>query len=199
MRAANNQSRVFLFSLYTAVIWAMAFAWRRSWRGVAAVLGGVLGLYLIRLGLNSLPGTEGRVPMPMIEILIWPFMALILVSGLYIVSLGKSQPDFHCRRCGYDMRPAGPGKTCPECGTIDAMVRPRVRGNGRSRVVRAPRLAAQPPHQHAQQQDPQGHPGDERPPEQRERAVGDGDDEGDAPGGRRGADQPVLAGEPSHR
>ena len=176
----------------------MAFAWRRTWRGVAAVIGGVIGLYVIRLGLNNLPGTEGRVPMPMIEILIWPFMLLILVSGLYIVSLGRRQPDFHCRRCGYDLRAIGAGKTCPECGTTDAMVRPRVRGGARSRVVRSPWSSAKEPNQNAQQKDPQGQSGDQGPPEQRERGVGERHDQGNAPGGRGGADQPVLSGEPTH-
>lgn len=115
---------MFLFGLYTVVVWWLAFEWRRRFLGVVSVVMGGLGL----LGVHWLINAVSKEPSPVIDVLLVPYAALLLVVGMYIVILPRPKTPLSCKACAYDM--AGhetADARCPECGLDDAAHRPHVR------------------------------------------------------------------------
>jgi hypothetical protein len=145
---------VFVFGLYTFGIWWLAFRHRRRWLGALFVLVGSGGLFLIaQLLAVMFPTAEGR-GSPLLDVLLIPYEILLLVGGLYIVSLPRRHGVMTCEACGYDMRGLDEGSRCPECGRDDAAVR----APGPRRT-----LTADDADDDAQQQDAGGQPEDQYP------------------------------------
>jgi hypothetical protein len=147
-------SVVFVFGLYTVIVWWLAFRHRRRWRGILFVVLGSGGLFLLSQAVDRLfPTPEGR-GSPILQVLLIPYEILLFIGGLYIVWLPRRHSVMTCEACGYDMRGLDDGARCPECGRDDAAVRPP-----------GPRRAspADEPEDDAERKDPGGNPEDEKP------------------------------------
>lgn len=160
---------VFIFGLYTVFVWWLAFGWRRRVVGFLAVFAGVFGLLTVKALIKLIPDPDGR-PFPLVDVLLYPYMGLLLFGGLYILILPRPKKPMTCRRCSYDLAGHTAGAQCPECGTESAavparrVVRPtprRVAGRPSAAYPSAAYQAVRPAqHEHAQ-----GQPGDEQPPQ----------------------------------
>ncbi len=148
---------VFIFGLYTVLVWWAAFRYRRTIQGVVAVLLGVGGLFLLAeiLTLSFSPSGGGR--SPLVTVLLFPYGGLLLAGGMYILALPAAKRVMTCRTCSYDMRGLDDGARCPECGREDAAVRP----------PRGTLLAAPESPEDAQSKDPDGKPGEQGPTDPR--------------------------------
>lgn len=109
--------------MYAVVVWFFAFRWRRSWRGLAAVLIGAglalgLGLAVPTLQVtyfNVNPNQAGGAAP--LRLLVFAEAGLVLGGGLLIVSLARPPAHPHCPFCHYDTRGLETTQsTCPECG-----------------------------------------------------------------------------------
>lgn len=149
---------MFIFGLYTVFVWWLAFGWRRRLVGFVAVLAGVFGLLTVKALIKMIPDPDGR-PFPLVDVLLYPYMGLLLSGGLYILVLPRPRTPRTCRGCAYDLAGHQAGATCPECGIERAEV--PARGPRRRRAGSAPQQAVQA----AQGQHADGKPGDEQPPE----------------------------------
>lgn len=102
-----------LFPLYAAIVWAVAFAWRRTWGGALAVIAGSAAIVVLMRGLQVLGlGGGGFLLLLIAE------SVVVGVIGLAIV-LAPRRPEYpHCFRCGHDLRGLDAlVLRCPECGT----------------------------------------------------------------------------------
>jgi hypothetical protein len=117
---------VFLFVLYAVAIWFAAARWRRQWGSFASVLAGLAGLVLIGYAHYRLSViTHGRINLPVLQSLLYPYSALVTGIGLYIAALPRKRlPWEHCPKCQYDLRGLDqPIEVCPECGMTDELAR----------------------------------------------------------------------------
>lgn len=116
-----------LFVLYAVLVWYACARWRRRLLGfvcVAAGLGGVVGVAIFHIHLNRWTG--GRLYLPVLQSLLYPYGVLVTLMGVYIACLPRAMPALHCRKCQYDL--AGleeEDPRCPECGLAAAAPRKR--------------------------------------------------------------------------
>ena len=118
-----------LFPVYAVLVWALAWRWRRSWLGYAAVLMGLLGVGLLGLIHRF---TElvfpSMVQGPLFPLLLVTEAVMVLVVGTFIVCLPRHRIDRPCRRCHYELSGLeDENPTCPECGMAHAARRVRAR------------------------------------------------------------------------
>lgn len=122
------------FVIYAVLVWYASARWRRRWLGFLCVLGGVGGVVAVaifHIHLNRWTG--GRLYLPVLQSLLYPYGVLLGVMGFYIACLPRSQPAVSCRRCHYDL--AGleeEDPRCPECGLAQAAPRKRHAKAGRA-------------------------------------------------------------------
>lgn len=114
---------MFAFVLYAGLVWYAAVRWRRTWLGFALVFAGLAGVGLVAFAHYKLnKWTNGYINLPVLQVLLYPYGALILVIGLFIAALPRVYQGTQCRRCGYELHGLETRvRTCPECGTVHAM------------------------------------------------------------------------------
>lgn len=132
-----------VFVIYAVVAWYYAARHRRSWRGALVVLLAAAGLGLVAYGhwrLNV--WTHGRIYFRVLQGLLYPYAALVVVMAAFIVSLPRPgrRTTPACARCRYDLAGLASDADCPECGLGAAFSRaasatPR-RGGARAREGR---------------------------------------------------------------
>lgn len=132
-----------LFVLYAVLVWYACARWRRRWLGFACALvgaAGVVGVAIFHIHLNRWSG--GRIYLPVLQSLLYPYGVLLLVMGLYIACLPRSRPAISCRRCHYDLAGLEEDEPrCPECGLVAADPRKRhARGSRAKREVKSPEV-----------------------------------------------------------
>jgi len=107
------------FVAYALIVWYGACRWRRSWQGFLCVVVGELGILLfIKLHTMANAWTSYDMHLPVLQFLLWGYLALIGSVGLFIACVPRRPAPWCCQKCDYDL--AGvPGFTdhCPECGT----------------------------------------------------------------------------------
>lgn len=208
------------FVIYAVLVWWAGYHWRRRWLGLASVALGFLGLLciaVIHLQLNE--WTHGRIYLPVLQVLLYPYTVLVVAGGLFMAAMPKMLP-FRCASCGYDLEGLeGDLAVCPECGRTHAMAyhigddchacgapidRRRVPAAGvvtcrpcglvhfTPRRGATARSAPQHAVQHAHRQHQHGHPGDHQPPQQDQPAGPDLADHGERPGRGSLGDQLIL-------
>jgi hypothetical protein len=114
---------VFLFVAYAMLVWYWALRFRRSWLGFACVVLGLVGVGLVGYAhweLNK--WTNGRICLPVLQSLLYPYGVLVLIVGVFIASLPARYCGTQCRACGYDLTGLETEhRACPECSTRHAM------------------------------------------------------------------------------
>lgn len=166
---------MFLFVIYALLVWFFVLKNRRSLRGVFWLAAGIVGLVLVAIFHYRLQAwTTFDIYLPVLQILLYPYTGLVLVVGVFLVSL----PRPGCRVCGYDRTDFDEDELCPECGTTAAQAASRV---GRREARRRVALRAN------QQPDPM--PGIRLAPGQQDTRTG----------GEHAERQPETAGEPDRQ
>lgn len=128
---------MFAFVVYAVAVWLAAARWRRRWAAFAWVGAGCAGLCLVAW-IHTLANeyTGGRLYLPVLRSLLYPYTALVGGVGLFIALLpGRRAGCPRCPVCDYDL--AGllqERMVCPECGTRLAVLG--------DQVMRAPPLGA---------------------------------------------------------
>jgi hypothetical protein len=112
---------MFAFSVYAVIVWYLAAHWRRTWASFATVAGALAVLVFIAY-LHYLLSvwTDGRIYLPVLRSLLYPYTVLVGVIGLYLACLPAAIParGAECPRCRYDLRGLeDETNSCPECGT----------------------------------------------------------------------------------
>lgn len=207
------------FVIYAAIVWWAGYRWRRRWLGFAFVGLGLLGLVsLAILHWRLSEWTHGRIYLPVLQVLLYPYTVLVTAGGVFMAGMPKMLP-FRCATCGYDLEGLeGDLSICPECGRTHAMAyQPgeachacgasidarRVPAGG---VVTcrpcgmvhfvprrpAPRSAVHHAVQRTQEQHEDRNPGDDRPAQQREPGGCEVADHGEGPGRRGLGDELIL-------
>jgi len=114
---------MFALIAYAVLVWYGALRWRRNWRGVAVVLLGVLGVVFtgyLHWMLNQ--WTQGRIYLRVLQVLLYPYGALVAGVGFFIAALPRVYTGAQCRSCGYDLRGLETDeRVCPECATRHAL------------------------------------------------------------------------------
>src|SRR3954471_20492259 len=112
---------MFAFVVYAVLIWAAAARWRRQWESFAWIAAGLAGLLLVAWFHNKLSEwTDGRIFLPVLRSLLYPYTALVVAVGLFIACLpaGLHHRACLCPRCDYALRGLeDEASSCPECGT----------------------------------------------------------------------------------
>lgn len=107
-----------LFVIYAVIVWFAAARWRRTPASFAAVGAGVAGLLVVaafHIMLNRWTG--GRIYLPVLQAMLYPYIVLVASIGLYLCCLRRIIPAANCQACEYDLRGlAGERVVCPECG-----------------------------------------------------------------------------------
>ncbi len=109
---------MFFFAAYALLVWYAAARWRRRWESFAWVGAGIGGLVLLawlHYCLND--WTHGRIYLRVLQVLLYPYTAMVGLVGFYICCLPTRVPESLCANCRYDL--AGleeVGFLCPECG-----------------------------------------------------------------------------------
>lgn len=112
---------MFAFVVYAMGIWYAAARWRRRWPAFAWVAGGFVGLCFVSwLHYRLSVWTHGRINLPILRSMLYPYTALVVVMGLYIACLprGKNLKGC-CYACHYDLKGLKLPVRCPECGVIN--------------------------------------------------------------------------------
>ncbi len=133
--------RVFLFGLYTVVVWWFTFVWRRRWQGWLGLAVGLGGMLVLRALVPAIFKVPGIASSPLVEVLLLPFAVVLTFVGVFILVLPRPHDAFRCQGCGYDMGGHAAHATCPECGRRIILGR---RGRGRQAAgfpAEAPRRA----------------------------------------------------------
>jgi hypothetical protein len=107
------------FVVYAAAVWYAAARWRRQWESFAWVGIGLAGLLLVAY-LHYLLSlwTDGRIFLPILRSLLYPYTVVVVIVGLYIACLPSRPPIVECPSCAYDLRGLEEEvNMCPECGT----------------------------------------------------------------------------------
>ncbi len=114
---------MFALIAYAVLVWYGALRWRRNWRGVIAVVLGVLGVVVVgflHYKLNE--WTHGRVYLRVLQVLLYPYGVLVAAVGFFIAALPRVYAGAQCRSCGYDLRGLETDeRVCPECATTHAL------------------------------------------------------------------------------
>ncbi len=128
-----------LFVLYGMGAWILAAKWRRLWRGYFAVAASLVILLLAAAFYARLSRwSGGRIALPLMQILLYPYIALVFMGSLFLVAMPRTHTrrPGHCARCDYDLIgleptvrslgtigvsdasliPAPAAVLCPECG-----------------------------------------------------------------------------------
>jgi hypothetical protein len=110
---------MFAFVVYAVVIWYAAARFRRQWESFAWVAGGLAGLLLVAwLHTKLSDWTDGRIFLPVLRSLLYPYTALVVAVGLFIACLPVGRVKVDCPTCDYDLRGLEDEvNSCPECGT----------------------------------------------------------------------------------
>lgn len=116
---------MFLFVIFAAYSWFLAFRHRRRWRGGLVLLCSMLLVGLVgyfHWMLNRWTG--GRIYLPVLQILLYPYGLLVLAMGIFLV-VQPRRALYECRRCHYDLRGLVEEGlySCPECGRRHAYLR----------------------------------------------------------------------------
>ena len=112
---------MFAFVVYACGIWYAAARWRRRWQAFAWVAGGLFGLMLVAwLHYELNVWSHGRIFLPILRSMLYPYTALVVVMGLYIACLpqGKNLKGC-CYACRYDLKGLPLPTRCPECGVLN--------------------------------------------------------------------------------
>ncbi|MEX2218913.1 MAG: hypothetical protein WD749_09155 [Phycisphaerales bacterium] len=120
---------MFVFALYAVLVWWLAARWRRQWGSFAVVAAG-LALLLAVAWLHYLLSlwSEGRIYLPVFQSILYPYIALVTLVGLYIACLPANSRLPLCPACDYDLGGLEDETTsCPECGIPFMMENNRVR------------------------------------------------------------------------
>ncbi len=111
---------MFAFVVYAVGIWYAAARWRRRWQSFAWVTAGFFGCVFVawlhtRLNIY----THGKIYLPILRSLLYPYTGLVVVVGLYIACLPRGN-RFHgcCPWCKYDLTGLPRPAKCPECGRV---------------------------------------------------------------------------------
>jgi hypothetical protein len=115
---------VVLFSIYAVIVWFAAARYRRQWRAFASIAAGVAGLVVIALFHAQLARwSQGRIYLPVLQAMLYPYIVLVALVGLYLSVLPRCVPATACGTCAYDLRGLGEhdlqglaALVCPECG-----------------------------------------------------------------------------------
>jgi hypothetical protein len=166
-----------LFVGYALIVWFVAARHRRRFAGFVAVALGLAGL----LGLNFLHGrlndwTNGTIYLPVLRSIMYPYTALVVMVGGFIVCLPRESIT-GCRRCGYSLHGLDrrfEGVVCPECGTVQHLATPyRRSGMDRDDLGLSDRPSApQRPGDEPAREHEQGQPSDQPPAQRPEHARG---------------------------
>jgi hypothetical protein len=126
--------------VYLVLAWYLALRFRRSWRGVAAVVVAVAFLVAVNQLLGGEAGSFGGKRASLLLVLLWPYTFLVGAGGAFILALPRTaRGEYHCTRCHYDLAGLDPaGLVCPECGTP-------WRGKGWNPLEPEPELIKPPP------------------------------------------------------
>lgn len=118
---------MFLFVIYAALFWWLSVKHRRTWTGFLWAIGGFLGLCLVGyIHYRMDVWTNHRIYLPVLQTILYPYAALVLIVSLFLASLPPKFRGIACRQCGYDLtglEVACP--RCPECGRQHAVVSAR--------------------------------------------------------------------------
>ena len=107
------------FAGYALLVWWPCLVHRRRWPSFLAAIVGALGLLgLIRLHIQAGIWTNGAIYVPVFQSLLIPYTFLVTIVGLYIAILPRTAPLGYCGTCGYDLQglAANDVTLCPECG-----------------------------------------------------------------------------------
>ncbi len=107
-----------LFSIYAVIVWFAAARYRRQWGSFASVAAGTAGLILVALFHIQLSRwTHGRIYLPTLQAVLYPYIGLVAIVGVYLSCLPRAIPETACRACEYDLRGLSAERVvCPECG-----------------------------------------------------------------------------------
>lgn len=111
---------MFAFVVYAVGIWYAAAKWRRRWLSFAWVGIGFLGCVFVawlhyRLNIY----THGKIYLPILRSLLYPYTGLVVVVGLYIACLPRgNRLEGCCPWCRYDLKGLPRPAKCPECGRV---------------------------------------------------------------------------------
>lgn len=118
---------MFFFPVYAVIAWALAFRFRRKWKGagvVALSVLGLIGLAWVHWKLSVI--THGRVYLPILQMLLYPYIVLVAFGGVFVAAMPRRPGRGQCHACGYGLAglEAGhAGVVCPECGAGAAVPR----------------------------------------------------------------------------
>lgn len=122
------------FVVYAFAVWYAAARWRRRWPAFAWIAAGLVGLLLVaylHYWLNI--WTNGRIYLPVLRALLYPYMVLVATVGVYIACLPRARPgECPCISCRYDLAGLKLPTACPECGTRNEAIRVRAARSGPS-------------------------------------------------------------------
>lgn len=108
------------FAGYAVAVWLLVFRARRSLPGLGVLamgIGGLVGLAYLHVCLNR--WTDGRIYLPVLQAILYPYIALVAVIGSYLWCFPpriRGVVGRRCLRCGYDMAGLSFQAACPECG-----------------------------------------------------------------------------------
>ncbi len=118
---------MFAFVVYAMLVWYAAAKWRRQWPAFAWVgvgLIGLLGVAYLHYRLNV--WTHGKINLPVLRSLLYPYAILVVAVGIYIACLPRAIPgEIRCTKCRYDLAGLKLPVICPECGTGNRPTRGR--------------------------------------------------------------------------
>ena len=117
---------MFAFVLYAVLVWYAAARWRRQWGSYLAIAAGLAGLVLVAyLHYRLSVWTHGRIYLPILRVLLYPYTLLVVAVGLFIAALPRRPLAWdHCPGCLYDLRGLdAPVEVCPECGMNEELAR----------------------------------------------------------------------------
>lgn len=119
---------MFAFVVYAVGIWYAAARWRRRWQAFAWIAAGFLGLVCVAwLHYRLNIWTHGKIYLPVLRSMLYPYTALVVVVGLYIACLPRgNRLDGCCFACGYNLAGLALPVKCPECGRITMAPVPQV-------------------------------------------------------------------------
>lgn len=110
------------FVIYLVLVWYLAYRFRRRLIGYGVVVMGFAGLVMLGyLHWRMSEWTHGRIYLPVLQVLLYPYTLLVGAGGVFMASMPKMLP-LRCATCDYDLAGLeGSVVTCPECGRAHAM------------------------------------------------------------------------------